>query len=145
MSESNEQPSPAAAPLPPLSVGRRIGSVVAGFFIIFFLSFATDSLLRGIGVFPTEGTMSDGLFVLAAVHRAFAGAAGGWLTARIAPDHPLRHAFVLGLIGTMMNFAATLATWNRGPEFGPKWYPLALVALAIPTALAGAKIARPRA
>jgi prolipoprotein diacylglyceryltransferase len=33
-------------------------------------------------------------------------------------------------------------TWSAGPEFGPKWYPLALVALALPSVWAGGKLAR---
>jgi hypothetical protein len=31
-------------------------------------------------------------------------------------------------------------TWNKGPAFGPHWYPVALIVLAMPTAWAGAKI-----
>ena len=33
-----------------------------------------------------------------------------------------------------------LATWGRGPEFGPKWYPLLLIAVAIPCGWAGGKL-----
>jgi hypothetical protein len=32
-----------------------------------------------------------------------------------------------------------IVTWNRGPEFGPHWYPLALVVTALPAAWLGAK------
>ena len=39
-----------------------------------------------------------------------------------------------------MSIAGTVATWNRGPEFGPKWYPLSLVAIAMPCAWAGGKL-----
>jgi hypothetical protein len=34
----------------------------------------------------------------------------------------------------------TVATWNRGPEFGPKWYPIALMLIAIPTAWLGGNL-----
>ena len=30
-----------------------------------------------------------------------------------------------------------VVTWNAGPEFGPKWYPLSLVATALPCAWFG--------
>ena len=33
-------------------------------------------------------------------------------------------------------------TWNAGPEFGPKWYPLALVASSLPCAWLGGKLRR---
>ncbi len=35
-------------------------------------------------------------------------------------------------------------TWDRGPEFGPHWYPLALVATALPCAWAGGLLHRKR-
>ena len=34
------------------------------------------------------------------------------------------------------------ATWNKGPEFGPHWYPLALVATALPCAWLGGRLGR---
>ena len=33
-----------------------------------------------------------------------------------------------------------VATWNRGPELGPKWYALAVMAIALPCAWAGGKL-----
>jgi hypothetical protein len=33
-----------------------------------------------------------------------------------------------------------VATWNRGPEFGPHWYPVALILLALPCVWAGARL-----
>ncbi|HEY2960869.1 MAG TPA: hypothetical protein VGJ37_00510 [Pyrinomonadaceae bacterium] len=33
-----------------------------------------------------------------------------------------------------------MATWNKGPEFGPGWYPLTLVALSLPLAWIGGKL-----
>jgi hypothetical protein len=34
----------------------------------------------------------------------------------------------------------TVATWDKGPEFGPKWYPLLLIALALPQSWLGARL-----
>ncbi len=139
-----DEPSAPPAELPPLRIGRRLAAIAAGFFTIFVLTLATDGLLRGLGVFPTEGTMSDGLFALAAAHRLVASVAGAWLTARIAPDRPLRHALGLGVIGTVLGLIATLAHWNAGPEFCPKWCGLVLVVIAIPTAALGGFLGTPR-
>jgi hypothetical protein len=33
-----------------------------------------------------------------------------------------------------------VGTWNSGPEFGPKWYPLALVVVALPCAWLGGRL-----
>lgn len=38
------------------------------------------------------------------------------------------------------SFAGAMATWNKGPEFGPGWYPLTLVALSLPLAWIGGKL-----
>jgi hypothetical protein len=40
----------------------------------------------------------------------------------------------------VLSIIGAAATWNRGPAFGPHWYPLALVVTALPTAWAGGKI-----
>lgn len=134
-----------SASSPPRRAGRRAGAVIAGLAAIFVLSHATDAALHATGVFPPAGQpMADGLFVLALAYRLVFSVAGCWLTARLAPDRPLRHALALGLLGLVLSTAAMLATWDRGPEFGPRWYPLALVASAIPCAWAGGKLVEER-
>lgn len=122
---------------------RSIGAVVAGFFVTFILSIATDLVLHAAGIFPPWGQpMSNVLFVLATVYRTIYTVAGGYITARLAPDRPMGHALVLGIVGFFAAIAGTVATWDKGPEFGPKWYPIALVVLAIPCVWLGGKLAR---
>ena len=117
--------------------------MLAGFFATFFLSVATDLVLHAAGVFPPWGQpMSSALFVLATVYRTIYTVAGGYITARLAPDRPMAHIWALGIIGLFAAIAGTVATWSAGPEFGPKWYPLALVALALPSVWAGGKLAQ---
>ena len=50
------------------------------------------------------------------------------------------HALILGAIGTAIAIAGATATWNSGPEFGPRWYPIALVVTALPCAWIGGKL-----
>jgi hypothetical protein len=88
--------------------------------------------------------MSNALFVLATVYRTIYTVAGGYITARLAPNQPMGHALTLGVVGLFAAIAGTIVTWDKGPEFGPKWYPLALVATAIPCVWLGGKLA-PRA
>ena len=122
---------------------RSIGAVLAGFFATFILSIATDLVLHAVGVFPPWGqSMSDALFVLAMFYRTIYTIGGGYVTARLAPNKPMSHALILGVIGLLAAIAGTVATWNKGPEFGPKWYPLALVALAIPSVWFGGRLAQ---
>jgi len=55
--------------------------------------------------------------------------------------------FVLvgGAVGLALSIVGAVTTWNRGPDFGPHWYPLALVATAMPCAWAGGRLAGRRA
>ena len=115
----------------------------AGFFATFILSIGTDILLHAAGVFPPWGQpMSNALFVLAAAYRTVYTVAGGYVTARLAANKPMGHVWTLGVIGLLAAIAGTVATWDKGPEFGPKWYPLALVVLAIPCVWLGGKLAQ---
>ena len=118
-----------------------IGAVLAGFLVIVLISTATDMVMHGSGVFPPLGApMSDSLFLLATAYRIVISVAGCYITARLAPDRPMRHAIALGVVGVVASAAGAAATWNRGPAFGPHWYPLALIALAMPCAWLGAKL-----
>jgi hypothetical protein len=45
-----------------------------------------------------------------------------------------------GFVGLALSTFGAAATWNKGPAFGPHWYPLALIVLALPTAWIGGKL-----
>ncbi len=122
---------------------RSIGAVLAGLLAIIIITTATDLVMHTTGVFPPAGQpMSNALWLLATAYRIVYGVAGGYMTARLAPDRPMRHALVLGVVGLALSIVGVVATWDRGPDFGPKWYPLALVAVAIPSAWLGGKLYR---
>ena len=57
-----------------------------------------------------------------------------------APNSPVTHALVLGVIGLVVCALAAVATWNAGPAFGPAWYPLALAVTALPSNWLGGRI-----
>ena len=117
---------------------RSVGAVFAGLVALFAVTTATDVVLHATGVFPPWGQpMSDGLFLLATAYRIVYGVAGCYLAARLAPDRPMQHALALGIVGVLLSTAGAVATWSKGPEFGPKWYALAVVAIALPCAWAG--------
>jgi hypothetical protein len=120
---------------------RSIVAIVAGFLVIVVLSTVTDVVMHATGVFPPWfQPMSDSLFLIATAYRIMYSVLGCYLTARLAPDRPMLHALILGGIGFLLSVAGAVGTWSEGPEFGPKWYPLALVALSIPLAWVGGKI-----
>ncbi len=110
---------------------RSIGAVVAGLFFVIIVSTLVDVVLHAAGVYPPAGEpMTDALAVLASAYRLVIGVAGAWLTARLAPDRPMRHALILGTIGLVLGLVGVVATWNLG--LGPRWYPISLVVVALP-------------
>jgi hypothetical protein len=81
----------------------------------------------------------DGALLLATVYRTVYGVAGSYVMARLAPDRFMGHALVGGFLGLGVSIVGAVVTWNKGPAFGPHWYPVALIGLAMPTAWAGGK------
>jgi hypothetical protein len=120
---------------------KSIGAIGAGVLTVFVLSIGTDVVLHASGAFPGWGQpMSDALFALATLYRTLFAVAGGYVTARLALDKPMKHALIYGVVGVVLTIAGTIATWNQGPEFGPHWYPLALIATSMPCAWLGGKL-----
>ena len=120
------------------SVGRSIWAVVAGIVVGVVLTTITDVVLHAMGVFPPLGQpVSDGPLVLATAYRIVFGIMGCYVAARLAPDRPMRHALIAGFIGFVVSIAGAVVTWNKGPAFGPHWYPLALIVTALPCAWVG--------
>lgn len=120
---------------------RSIAAVLAGFVAVVVLSLGTDVVLHAAGVFPPWGQpASDALFLLATVYRTVYCIAGSYIAGRLAPGKPMKHALVLGVVGLIVSTAGAVATWNKGPEFGPHWYPVALIVTAIPCAWLGGRL-----
>lgn len=126
----------------PAGAGRGAGAVVSGFLTTAVLSVAMDAVMHATGVFPPWGrAMSDGLFAWATLYRVAFTVLGGFVTARLAPRRPMAHVLVLGGIGVVAATLGLVATWNAGPAFGPKWYPILLVVTALPCVWMGGVIA----
>jgi hypothetical protein len=120
---------------------RSFGAILVGVLVGALLSVGTDAGMRSAGVFPPLGeVLTNSLLLLATAYRTLYGVLGSYLTARLAPDRPMRHALVLGILGLSVSILGTIVTWNKGPAFGPHWYPITLIVLALPTAWAGGKI-----
>jgi hypothetical protein len=122
----------------PRRLGRSIVAVLAGMLASIVVITLTDIVLHAAGVFAPWGQPnSDGPLLLATAYRVFFGVAGSYLTARMAPNRPLPHAMAGGLVGLLLGIVGAAMTWNRGPAFGPHWYPLALIIVALPCAWLG--------
>jgi hypothetical protein len=124
-------------------IGRSLAALLAGMLVGMALSLGTDIVLHAMGVFPPWGESMagfEGALLLATVYRTVYGVAASYIIARLAPDRPMQHALVGGIIGLAASSVGAAVTWNKGPAFGPHWYPLALIVLALPQAWVGGKL-----
>jgi ethanolamine transporter EutH len=121
---------------------RSMGAVFLGFITVVVLSLVTDQVLHVLQVYPPWGQpmFDPGLNLLALSYRIVYTIAGGYITARVAPQNPMRHALALGVVGTVMGTAGAIATIPM--HLGPSWYPLALVVTALPCAWLGGALHR---
>jgi len=118
---------------------KSILAVVVGVLFIIIVTTLVDVALHAAGVYPPiTQPISDGLAVLATIYRVVISIAGAWITARLAPQNPMKHALILGVVGVVLGLVGVVATWNL--ELGPRWYPIALVVLAIPQCWVGGKL-----
>lgn len=124
---------------PPRRLGRSIVAIVAGFLAVVMLSLGTDQALHVLKVYPPwdQPMHEPHLNLLALSYRIVYTILGAYLTARLAPHSPMRHAWVLGFIGL---FFGTLGAIVAIPmHLGPSWYPIAIVLTALPCAWLGGK------
>lgn len=120
---------------------RSVVAIIAGLLVIIVLSVGTDVILHATGVYPPWfHYMPGSLFLLATAYRSVYSVLGCYITARLAPDRPMRHALILGVVGVVLSTVGAVSTWNQGPEFGPKWYPITLIVISIPLAWVGGKL-----
>jgi hypothetical protein len=123
---------------PPRNLPRSIVAMLAGFIAVFVLSLGTDQVLHVLDVYPPWGQpmFDTGLLLLALTYRTVYGIAGGYIVAKLAPRHPMRHALIMGGIGFVLSLAGGIAMWDMGAH----WYPIALSLSSVPCAWAGAAL-----
>jgi len=113
------------------TLGRSTWAIVAGVLVIIVVTTLVDVLLHLVHVFPPMGQpLDDRLSLIASSYRIVITIAGAYLTAKLAPANPMKHALILGVVGTLLGLVGVAATWGKG--MGPTWYPVSLAVLAIP-------------
>jgi hypothetical protein len=120
---------------------RSTLAVLSGIVVVFLLSLGTDQLFHVLQVYPPwNQPMNDtGDNLLALAYRLVYGVVGGYVTAKLAPHAPMRHALILGAIGTVLSILGAVAAISM--KMGPSWYPIALVLTAVPCAWLGGRLA----
>jgi hypothetical protein len=116
------------------SIGAILGGIIAGA----ILSIATDFILEKTGVFPPQ---KSGLFIwwmllLALIYRGIYTVFSGYVTSSWAPNKPMQHAIILGIIGVVVTILGSIANWDKSAG----WYPIALILITLPCTWLGGKI-----
>lgn len=122
------------------NIYKSIGAGIVGIVVGAVLSVATDKLLEANGVLPHGNLyVSAALIWFVLFYRTAFNTLGFFLTAKLAPQKPMKHALILGVIGTLVSAIAAITT--KDMNLGPSWYAWTLAALTMPAAYLGGKIA----
>lgn len=123
-----------------MKILKGIGAVLAGIVFIVVAHTATDFVLESLGIFtpPNEGFHTTWMVVTATIYRSIYSVAGGYITAALALNRPMRYVMILGIIGTVAGIFAAILTIPM--DIAPAWYPIALAVLALPCVWLGGKL-----
>jgi hypothetical protein len=118
---------------------RSIWAVVAGFLFIMVLSLGADAIVAAISpkVFNANGGTTNVVILLTmTVYVGAFAIVGSYITARLAPAHPMRHALILGALGLITSLILTLRVW----EVNPAWFNILNLVLIMPYAWLGGRL-----
>jgi len=123
-----------------MNILKGIGAILAGMIFIVVSHTGTDYVLETLGIFPprNEGLHITWMVVTATIYRSIFTVVGGYITAALAPNPPMRYVLILGIIGLALGTIAAIVTIPMG--LGPAWYPIALAVLALPCVWLGGKL-----
>ena len=127
-----------------LVIWRSIWAVFAGVLLIIVVTTIVDVVLHAVGASSNGQRLTDSLAMLATAYRVVITVRRR-LADREAPRRliPMRHALILGAVGTVLGLAGLIKTWN--PRSRPALVSIALVVIAIPQCWLGGKLYERRA
>lgn len=120
-------------------MARSILAVVVGYLLIGFLSFGADALMHAARpeVYGAGGRLDHLPTLLVTIaYVAVIAIVGCYVTARLAPRNPMKHALVLGALGVVTQVAMWSVAWNTVPA----WFHIVSLALVMPYAWIGGRI-----
>lgn len=120
------------------TVLKSIGAIVAGFATIVILSVTTDIILENAGIIITEPFAKNPVWLILIIiaYRTAFSVLGCYVAARLSPGKPFKHAITLGIIGVVMTTLGLIVMW----DVPPRWYPITLILLTMPSAGLGGKL-----
>lgn len=117
---------------------KSIGAILAGFFTGAILSIGTDFLMEKQGVMSPENfkQTAPAIIFLVIVYRFIFNVIGCYITARLAPNKPMKHVIIIGIIGTVLSILGTIAMWDKALPV----YNIAIILISLPSAWLGGQL-----
>jgi hypothetical protein len=118
---------------------RSIWAVVAGFLFTAVLSIGADAIVRWMApslFSPTGATSNVAILALTTVFVAVFAIVGCYITARLAPSHPMRHALILGCLALAISLILSGKTWPMTPP----WFNILNLVVIVPYAWLGGRL-----
>ena len=117
---------------------KSIRAIISGAAIGAVLSIGTDFVLEKSGFFPPigQGVFIWWMLLIALFYRGIYTILSGYVTAALAPNNPMRHAVILGIIGAAVTILGSIANWDKSAA----WYPIALIIITLPCTWLGGKL-----
>ena len=119
-------------------VFKSVRAILAGIITGAALSIGTDKILEKAGFFPPQqpGLFLWWMLLIALLYRGVYTILSGYVTAKLAPQNPLKHAVILGIIGVVVTILGSIANWDKSAA----WYPVALILITLPCTWLGGKM-----
>ena len=117
---------------------KSIGAILAGFALGAILSIGTDLLLNKLGIMSMENFKQNSsvIIIMVIVYRFIFNTIGCYLTAKLAPNNPMKHVIIIGVIGTVLSILGSIAMWDKAVA----WYNIAIILISLPSAWLGGKL-----
>lgn len=110
---------------------KSLWAVVAGVLFTIVVTTLVDLVLHAAGVYPNERvSLTTAQALIASSYRLVISIAGAYVTAKLAPQNPLKHSLILGAVGTVLGAVGVVVSQRMG--VGPLWYAVSLAVLAVP-------------
>ncbi|MCP9757336.1 hypothetical protein EGI26_19415 [Lacihabitans sp. CCS-44] len=120
------------------SILKSTLAILAGFVLGAVLSLGTDFLLNSLGIMSMQNFKQNSTLIVALVviYRFVFNVMGCYLTAKLAPNKPMKHVIIIGIIGTVLSIAGAAAMWDQALP----WYNIAIIVISLPSAWLGGKL-----